>query len=267
MPRNTRSSTNTVSDICEPTSSQTQGVSSNLERRVAAIEAVLSRLLGGNITANQLSDFTANGGVITDLVAVASNEAGGWITDGTFTGVGISTLGWVMSDGNAFPIVQMVDGKLVYGFNLDGSISTGTLGGTNYAYVGTGSYTSGSSQKGAVSVTMNTLNESTNEGVVQFTTTIGGLYIACGGGTPLWDTSGDEDWIVHVQSPQVPGMIYRNRYIGNTILFASDRAGINVTGLFPLPPGGTVRVTIEQSLGGAGGAGADSMYAWCARIG
>jgi hypothetical protein len=121
-----------MDQMCWVSPADQAGNVDNLISRVERLEELLAQLLSGNVSASQLSDITPNAGVLQNMVATSSNAAGGWITDGTFTGVGISTLGWQMADGNTYPIVQMVDGVLQYGFNqaggTTGSASTSVWG-------------------------------------------------------------------------------------------------------------------------------------------
>lgn len=109
-------------EMCWVSPADQAGTIDNLMSRVAKLEETIALLTGGDVSANQLADITPKAGVLTDLTAVSSNAAGGWITDGSFTGVAISTLGWKMSDGNSYPIVQMVDGVLQYGFKASGGV-------------------------------------------------------------------------------------------------------------------------------------------------
>lgn len=97
----------------------------NLMSRVERIETILSALLGMDITTAQLSDITSNAGILEDIAAVLANESGGWITDGTFTGVAISSLGWPFYNActgeyEQWPIVTMQDGVLNFGLSSSG---------------------------------------------------------------------------------------------------------------------------------------------------
>lgn len=116
----------TTGGVCWIDPADQQAYNNDILTRLTKIEKVLSLLLGMDISAASLADLSSSAGSLTDVMAVLSNAAGGWITDGTFTGVAISSLGWTLSDGNVFPVVTMVDGVLQFGFTQGGA-AAGTL--------------------------------------------------------------------------------------------------------------------------------------------
>lgn len=129
MPTNTRGGGNNPpvesnSSVCWAGPSDQVGTLYSLTQRVANLEVALARLLGYDLTGLNASDMFEHLGLIGGEWVNGNGlpPGAGWTSDGTFTGVAISTLGWTMSDGNQFPVVTMVDGVLQFGFNTNGTV-------------------------------------------------------------------------------------------------------------------------------------------------
>jgi hypothetical protein len=113
-------------EICTIKTSDLIGLQNNILSRLYKIEQFLTLLTGMDVTANSLSDITDNLGTVTNATLI--NALRGWITEGTFSGVAISTLGWQLYSECAggmvnYPIVVMdEDGVMQFGAEENGQL-------------------------------------------------------------------------------------------------------------------------------------------------
>ena len=115
----------TTGGVCWTDPADMAGQVNSLMERVTKLEQILSLLCGMDITAAQLSDITSSAGTLTDMMAILSNINGGWVSEGTFTGTAISTLGWPFFNSctgemESWPVVTMQDGVMQFGLSETG---------------------------------------------------------------------------------------------------------------------------------------------------
>jgi len=127
-------------ELCLVSPSDMAGQIDNILTRLAKVEQVLSVLLGMDITAGSLDEISQNLGTMT--MATLINAARGWTTEGTFSGVAISTLGWKMynpctGQEENFPIViTNPDGSLNFGATENGTLCGSSVEAWNTAVTG-----------------------------------------------------------------------------------------------------------------------------------
>ncbi len=114
-----------TSEICIPSPSDMAQIADNLLHRIKLLEDAVSELMAANIMANQLSDLSQQVGWV-DNITYAGVDGWSQTEYGSLVpppGLSFSSLGFTLSDGNTYPMVQMdSDGVLQFGFTQQGTV-------------------------------------------------------------------------------------------------------------------------------------------------
>lgn len=242
--------------LCLVSPSDQAGMIDNLVSRVAYLEQVVSLILGHDITAGTLSEITDQLGTVTNATLI--NAANGWTTDGTFSGVAISTLGWVMADGNTYPIVSVnPDGSLNFGFSTTGAIAGQAVDAWNNNAAVAVDYgiAWNSTGLGAFDDTRGvtvTINQCSLAGMqIEMQVTQAGLYACSGLARKAISASTSYDFSCQIETTPYGtfldnGMSARAFWVGGN---SNNSATLSVNGLMVLGAGAKVRLFCN-SLGG-----------------
>lgn len=131
--------TTTDSGVCAISPSDLVGYTGNALNRLKELEQRVAELEAKNTEVNQLSDLSQQVGWVGNVTYMGQP---GWTQTeyGTLIpppGVSLSSLGFLMSDGNTYPFVVMDEnGVLQYGFTATGGIGGASVGKVKVARLG-----------------------------------------------------------------------------------------------------------------------------------